>query len=173
MLRNRVRRPFTVEAKSSGQARYVSIPSKQPREPYKRTARTEATALWPLLEAAEIVPQPSVEPVQEHRRILPSLIVADVQEPEPEPTIEPEELPRVRRVSRPIEAPHNAPRRRGRPRKVAVQQIEEVAEQVAPEIPQAVVEATPVISRHRRDRAGSETLCRAERWKRRLPRVCW
>lgn len=30
MLRNRVRRPFTVEAKSTGQNRFVSIPSKVP-----------------------------------------------------------------------------------------------------------------------------------------------
>ncbi|APX85705.1 DNA-binding protein [Methylorubrum extorquens] len=172
MLRNRVQRPFTVEVKSSGQNRRVSIPSKQPREPHKRTGRTEALALWPSLDAAAIVPQPHVEPVQEHRRILPSLIVAEVQEP----ATEPDELPRARRASRPIEAIEGAPRRRGRPRKVivqeAVQQAVEVVEQVAPEPAQAVPETVPII-RRRPDRTGSETLRLGERWKRRLPKACW
>lgn len=52
MLRNRVRRPFTVEAKSNGQARFVSIPSKLPRETQKQAGHAKAAALWPLLEAA-------------------------------------------------------------------------------------------------------------------------
>lgn len=173
MQRNRVRRTFTVEAKSSGQTRHVSIPPKLPREPHKRTGRTEATMLWSSLDAAAVAPQPLAAPVQERRRILPSLLVADVQELEPEPNIKPEELPGVRRVSRPIEASEGAPRRRGRPRKVIPQQVDEVVEQAAPEPPQAVGEAAPIITRRRPDTAGSETLRRGERWKRRLPRVCW
>lgn len=172
MQRDRVRRPFTVEAKSSGQTRHVSIPSKQSREPQKRIGRTEATTMWPF-DAAVTVTQPVAEPVQEPRRILPSLIVTEAQEPEPEPTIKPDELPRVRRVSQPIEASEGAPRRRGRPRKVIVQQAAEVVEQVAPEIPEAVTETAPIPSRRRPDRTGSETLRLGERWKRRLPRVCW
>ena len=177
MLRNRIQRPFTVEAKSSGQSRRISIPSKQPREPHKRAGRMEAAMLWPSLDAAAAAPQPHVEPVQEHRRILPSLIVAEMPELELEPAAEPEELPRVRRASRPIEATEGAPRRRGRPRKVivqeAVQQAVEVVEQVGPEPAQAVPETAPIISRRRPERAGSETLRLGERWKRRLPKVCW
>lgn len=177
MLRNRVQRPFTVEAKSSGHSRRVSIPSKQPREPHKRKGRTEAAMLWPSLDAAAVAPQPLAKPVQEHRRILPSLVVAEVQELEPEAAIEPEELPHVRRASRPVEATEGAPRRRGRPRKMivqeAVQQAVEVVEQVAPENAQAVPETAPIISRRRPERTGSETLRLGERWKRRLPKVCW
>lgn len=173
MQRNRGRRTFTVEAKSSGQTRYVSIPSKQPREPHKQTDRTRATSLWPSLDTATVAPQPPIEPAQEHRRILPSLLVADVQEPEPEPTIKPEKLSRVRRVSRPIEVSEGVPRRRGRPRKLIVEQAVEVIEPLAPEIPEPVTETGPIISRRRPDRTGSETLRLGERWKRRLPRVCW
>ena len=172
MQRNRVRRPFTVEAKSSGQTRHVSIPHKQSREPQKRIGRIEATTMWPF-GAAVTVTQPVAEPIREHRRILPSLIVTEAQEPEPEPAIKPDELPRVRRVSQPIEASEGAPRRRGRPRKVIVQQAAEVVEQVALEMPEAVTETTTIISRRRQDRTGSETLRLGERWKRRLPRVCW
>lgn len=177
MLRNRVRRPFTVETKSSGQTRHVSIPSKQPRQPQKRTGRTETATLWPSLDAGVVVSQPPSEPVQERRRILPSLIVAEVQEVEPEPAIEPDELPRVRRVSRPNEATEGAPRRRGRPRKAAAEQIThqavEMAEQVSQQPPQALTEAAPTISRRRPVRTGSDTLRLGERWKRRLPKVCW
>jgi hypothetical protein len=175
MLRNRVRRPFTVEAKSNGQARFVSIPSKLPRETQKQAGHAKAAALWPSLEAAA----PSVltsadEAPSEHRRILPSLLVAEVQEPEVEPAIEPEVLPRVRRVTPPSTAPEDAPRRRGRPRKVPIPNaVEEVVEQAVPEPPQPVTEATPIVGRRRPDRAGSETLRLGERWKRRLPRVCW
>lgn len=172
MQRNRVRRPFTVEAKSSGQTRHVSIPSKQSREPQKRTGQTEASSLWPF-DAAVAAAQPLAEPIREHRRILPSLIVSEVQEPEPEPTIKPDELPHVRRVSQPIEASEGAPRRRGRPRKVIVQQAAEMAEQVASEPPQVVAQTASIVSRRRPDRTGSETLRLGERWKRRLPQVCW
>ena len=173
MQRNRIRRTFTVEAKSSGQTRHVSIPSKQPREPHKRTGRAGATSLWPSLDAAASVPQASAEPIKEQRRILPSLIVTEVYEPEPEPTIKPEELVRVRRVSPPAAAVEGAPRRRGRPGKVIVQQAVEVVEQAARELPEAVTEIVPIISRRRPDRTGSETLRLGERWKRRLPKVCW
>ncbi|GAA0272482.1 hypothetical protein GCM10008965_45300 [Methylorubrum aminovorans] len=173
MQRNRVRRKFTVEAKSSGQTRYVSIPSKQPREPQKRIGRTETATLWTSLDAAAAAPQSVAAPVQEHRRILPSLLVADVQELELEPAIKPEELPRARRISRPIEATEGAPRRRGGRRKVIVEQAAEVVDQLAPEPPQAVAETVTAISRRRLDRTGSEKLRLGERWKRRLPSVCW
>lgn len=173
MQRNRVRRTFTVEAKSSGQSRHVSIPSKQPREPQKRTGRTETATLWASLDAAAAAPQSVTAPVQKHRRILPSLLVADVQETASEPAIKPEELPRARRISRPIEVTEGAPRRRGRRRKVIVEQAAEVAEQLAPEPPQAVAETVTAISQRRLDRTGSEKLRLGERWKRRLPRVCW
>lgn len=173
MQRNRVRRTFTVEAKSSGQTRHVSIPTKQPREPQKRIGRTEATTLRPALDAAAAAPQSVAAPVQEHRRILPSLLVADVQEPESEPAIKPEELPHARGVSRSIEATEGALRRRGRRRKVIVEQAAEVVEQLAPEPPQAVAETVTAITRRRLDRTGSEKLRLGERWKRRLPRVCW
>lgn len=173
MQRNRVRRTFTVEAKSSGQTRHVSIPSKQPREPQKRIGRTEAATLWPALDAAAVLPQSVAAPVQVHRRILRSLLVADVQGLESEPALKPEELPRARGVSGPIEATEGAPRRRGRRRKVIVEQAAEVVEQLAPEPPQAAAETVTAISRRRLDRTGSEKLRLGERWKRRLPRVCW
>lgn len=177
-MRNRVRRSFTVEAKTSGQARHVSIPSKLPREPGRRTGKSEAETLWPSLDAIAPASQPPAEAAPEHRRILPSLLVAEVQEPEPEAAVEPEELPRVRRVSSPIAPTENAPRRRGRPRKVPVQEAvevtAEVVEQAAPKPAQPVAETAPIIvSRRRPDRAGSEKLRLGERWKRRLPKACW
>ncbi|KQQ14281.1 DNA-binding protein [Methylobacterium sp. Leaf123] len=175
MLRNRGRRPFTVEAKSNGQTRFVSIPSKLPREAQKRAGHAEAAALWPSLEAAASSPRtPSDEAAPEHRRILPSLLVAEVPEPEAEPVIEPEVLARVRRVAPPSTAPDGAPRRRGRPRKVPIPNAVAVVEPAVPEPPQPVTETAPlVVSRRRSDRPGSETLRLGERWKRRLPRVCW
>lgn len=173
-LRNRVRRSFTVEAKSSGQARHVSIPSKLPREPRKRTGQPEAETLWPSLTATAPASQAHAEAAPEHRRILPSLLVAEVHEPELEPPAEPERLPRVRRASPPTAPADGAPRRRGRPRKVLAQDAAEVAQLVAPVPPQPVMETAPIIMRQRRpDRAGSEKLPRGERWKRRLPKACW
>lgn len=177
-MRNRVRRTFTVEAKSSGTARYVSIPSKQPRVPRKRAGQPEAETPWPSLDAAAPASQALAKAVPEHRRILPSLLVAEVQEPEPEAASEPEELPRVRRVSSPIAPTESAPRRRGRPRKVLAQEAVEVAaevvEQATVKPPEPVVETAPIIvSRRRPDRAGSEKLRLGERWKRRLPKACW
>ncbi|CAO4184711.1 DNA-binding protein [Methylorubrum populi] len=192
MLRNRVRRPFTVEAKASGQTRSVTIPSKQPQEPRKRTGQAEAAAaaarIWSSLEAA---PTPSAAPVEahsEHRRILPSLLVVEVPEPEPEPVSVPEELFRVRRVPAP-EPAETAPRRRGRPRKDAARTETalppEATETPAiapvepdmpefPDMPEPMAEtASPLVRRRRPDRTGSETLRLGERWKRRLPRVCW
>lgn len=182
MLRNRVRRPFTVEAKASGQARSITIPSKQPREPRKRTGQDEAAAaaarLWPSFETAPANSPSPVETAPEHRRILPSLLVVEVQEPEPEPTPEPEELFRVRRLPA-VEPAETAPRRRGRPRKEAarpdatVQRDAAVIEPVEPELPRPAAEAAPLVRHRRPDRTGSETLRLGERWKRRLPRVCW
>lgn len=174
ILRNRGRRPFTVEAKSNGQTRFVSIPSKLPREAQKRAGHAEAEALWPSLEAATSSPRtPSDEAAPEHRRILPSLLVAEVQEPEAEPAVEPEVPPRVRRVAPPGTTPEGAPRRRGRPRKVPVPDVVQVVEPAVPEPPRPVAETAPLVRRRRSDRPGSETLRLGERWKRRLPRVCW
>ena len=174
MLRNRVRRPFTVEAKSNGQARFVSIPSKLPGETQKQAGHAKAAALWPSLEAAApSVPASADEAPSEHRRILPSLLVAEVQEPEAEPAVEPEVLPRVRRVAPPGTTPEGAPRRRGRPRKVPVPDVVQVVEPAVPEPPRPVAETAPLVRRRRSDRPGSETLRLGERWKRRLPRVCW
>lgn len=173
-LRNRVRRTFTVEAKSSGTARYVSIPSKPPREPRKRAGQPEAEILWPSLDGAAPAFQALAEAAPEHRRILPSLLIAEVHEPEPEAATEPEELPRVRRASPPTAPAKGAPRRRGRPRRVLAQEAVEVVEQAAPEPTQPVVETAPfILSRRRPDRAGSEKLRLGERWKRRLPKACW
>ena len=132
----------------------------------------------PSLHAAAPAPQALAEAAPERRRILPSLLVAAVHEPEPEPIIEPQELPRVRRVSSPNAPTESAPRRRGRPRKVSAQQAVEVAsevvEQAALEPAQPTAETAPIIvSRRRPDRAGSEKLRLGERWKRRLPKACW
>ena len=176
-MRNRVRRAFTVEAKSGGKAGYISIPSKQPREPRTPIKQPEVATLWLSLDAAARPPQALVEAVPEHRRILPSLLVAEVHEPEPAPLTEPEEHPRVHRVSSRIAPTESAPRRRGRPRKMPFQQAVAVAigvvEQGAPEPPQPVMEPAPINVCRRPNRAGSEKLRLGERWKRRLPRWCW
>jgi hypothetical protein len=60
------------------------------------------------------------------------------------------------------------------PAQEAAEVAAEVVEQAAPKPARPVVETAPVIvSRRRPDRAGSETLRLGERWKRRLPKVCW
>ena len=183
MLRNRVRRPFTVEAKATGQNRFVSIPSKLPSAT-KRAGPGAAAMPWPPLDpAADTAPR--AEPAAEQRRVLPNLLVPLPPEPEPEPVLEAEALPRVRRVPAPPPS-DEAPRRRGRPRKVPVAAAEPAAP--APAITERPVAERPPIEtaaetpppgsmpaavRLRLSREGSERLSRAERWKRRLPRRCW
>ena len=191
MLRNRVRRPFTVEAKSTGQNRFVSIPSKVPSASSKRAGQPAAAMPWPPFEPAEAGAASGAEVAAEQRRVLPNLLVPVPPEPEPEPVFEAEVLPRVRRVPAPVPA-GEAPRRRGRPRKVPMAPVAEpalteppVAERpdakrpvAAPALaarPRVEPEPTapPAVVRRRMDREGSERLGRAERWKRRLPRACW
>ncbi|MEE7459627.1 DNA-binding protein [Methylorubrum populi] len=190
MLRNRVRRPFTVEAKSTGQNRFVSIPSKVPSASSKRAGQAAAMP-WPPFEPAETGAASGAEVAAEQRRVLPNLLVPPPPEPEPEPVVDAEVLPRVRRVPAPVPT-GEAPRRRGRPRKVPIAPVAEPAlteppvakRQVAelalaarplvePRAPEPEPTAPPAIVRRRMDREGSERLGRAERWKRRLPRACW
>lgn len=189
MLRNRVRRPFTVEAKSTGQNRFVSIPSKVPSASSKRAGQAAAAMPWPPFEPAEAGAASGAEVAAEQRRVLPNLLVPTPPEPEPEPVVEAEVLPRVRRVPAPVPA-GEAPRRRGRPRKVPIaaepaltelpvakRQVAELAlaarPLVEPRAPEPEPAAPPAVVRRRMDREGSERLGRAERWKRRLPRACW
>ncbi|AWN43387.1 DNA-binding protein [Methylobacterium durans] len=166
MSRSRVRRPFTVEVKSSGrQGHGLTIPSRVPDPPRQADARSvDASSLWLK---AERVPEHVAPPPQgEARRVLPSLLVPEPQAPEPElpPAKEPP-LPRVRRVKlRPADA---------------------VALPEKPDpVPQPIVVAKPAVHsapgddpvaapRRKASPRLLPDLARGERWKRRLPRACW
>ncbi|MFH6786506.1 MULTISPECIES: hypothetical protein [Methylobacterium] len=133
------------------------------------------------------------------KRVLPSLIAPPEPEPEPEAAPEPEpKLPRVRRYR----AAEPAPRRAAGPRpafvwpedwpdEAPIQTPAPVAVPVAPRIeskiqvptsqapkmqaPDAAPQGSDAgeIRLRTKRRAGDEDLRIGQRWKRRLPRVCW
>ena len=149
-MRNRSSRSFTVETKSGGRQRPI-IPHRAPAPMAPRPA-----VHWPS--AAE--PQ---APAPEPRRILPSLIVPEASQGEPEPTKIAEE-----QSQRP---------RRGRPPKakpIAAEMVEELiperAAEVAPEKPARTpaprMQSAQVISVTKAPAA----LPPGERWKRRFGR---
>lgn len=193
MLRKQGRRSFTVEVKAGTSGGRTSIPAKPPRVSSKvaRAATSAGSAATLFAEEVFRSPEdarfpegagsPDGTKAEPSRRVLPSLIVWEppASEAEPEPVRE-EPLPRVRRVL-PAQGPEEAPRRRGRPRKVvpALVMPDEVpqepsAEPARPPVPERMAAVAPVsVPVTRGARIGALGLSRAERWKRRLPRACW
>jgi hypothetical protein len=177
-LRKQARRSFTVEIKHSITSGRSFIPTKQPRVPRKGKSTDKALA-GPSPAETERDAALGLAKCVEPRRILPSLIVWEPPQPEPElETPHEAPLPRVRRVVASL-GPDGAPRRRGRPRKV-VSESEPIA--VAPPVPtpprnEILTPAhamSAVLARPQRvARPEVAALPRAERWKRRLPRACW
>ncbi|SEP22467.1 hypothetical protein SAMN04487843_108283 [Methylobacterium sp. ap11] len=126
------------------------------------------------------------------KRVLPSLIAPPEPEPEPDAAPEPEpKLPRVRRyrtaapVQRrtpgprpafvwpedwPDEAPIQTPAPIALP---APPRIQAAAPQPNPTRPEAEAAETGEMRLRAKRRAGDEDLRVGQRWKRRLPRVCW
>lgn len=187
MLRKQGRRSFTVEVKAGTSGGRTSIPAKPPRVPSKvaRAATSAGTAATLFAEEVFRSPEDAKVPegtkIEPSRRVLPSLIVWEppASDEEPEPVRE-EPLPRVRRVL-PTPGPEEAPRRRGRPRKVVAALVmpdegpqEPSTEPEPPPIPERMAAVAPVsVPVTRGARIGALGLSRAERWKRRLPRACW
>jgi len=174
MLRKQTRRSFTVEIKGGAHQGRAIIATKAPRTP-RKTAKSapvgpQVAFPWELPTTAPAETAKDAEP----RRILPSLITWEPSEPEPALALPSEApLPRVLRVAPLVGL--EAPRRRGRPRKVVPEPMD-----VAPTIPEAapptpqLAPASPSQARHMRgDRSETAGLARGERWKRRLPRACW
>ena len=177
-MRKQTRRSFTVEIKHSITSGRSFIPTKQPRVSRKDKSTDKALAV-PSPAETERDGAPGLAECAEPRRILPSLIVWEPPQPEPEPEMPHEApLPRVRRVV-PSLGPDGAPRRRGRPRKV-VPEGEPIA--AAPSVPAPprlepleLTRTVPaaLVRPQRVARPEVAALPRAERWKRRLPRACW
>ncbi|GJD75113.1 hypothetical protein CFIICLFH_3353 [Methylobacterium goesingense] len=179
-MRKQTRRSFTVEIKHSITSGRSFIPTKQPRVPHKGKFADKALAPPSLAETErDAAPAPGLAESAEPRRILPSLIVWEPPQPEPEPEAPYEApLPRVRRIV-PSLGSDGAPRRRGRPRKV-VPEGEPIA--AAPSVPApprleplklARTVSAALVRPQRVARPEVAALPRAERWKRRLPRACW
>lgn len=171
MSRNRVRRSFTVETKARGRQAPAFLPV--------RAALLENKSERSASRLFEAATTPCAER-PEPRRILPSLISPPVAEPEPEPVREVEApLPRVRRVavrqSKPkLEAEPKAQPRAAKALPVAAAKVPSApaAASVQPAmLPLRTAEAADRAPR--RPRRESEDLRLGERWKRRLPRVCW
>ena len=187
MTRNRVRRPFAVEVKQRGRSASASADQQTPsglwgtidlaEEPVRPSVSTKTTTKItpPRITAPAMLGAASAALAKaEIRRVLPSLI-APPPEPDEPPADEVEpRLPRVRRVvvrkatraaapaPRPDAAPASPapiepPRPAARPPQVA-------------DGPARIVAPRPARARPGRP---PETLRIGERWKRRLPRVCW
>ncbi|KAB1074301.1 hypothetical protein [Methylobacterium planeticum] len=136
------------------------------------------------VEAPRILASRSPEPPApaEKRRVLPSLLVPEPVEAEPELPPEPR-LPRVRRAAVKTQ-PVDAQRAKRLPEPVRA----EITGRAAAEA-QAVLQAAALVqpapggaepasaeaalARSRRERRGLPGLRAGERWKRRLPRSCW
>lgn len=182
MSRNRLRRSFTVETKARGRQAPAILPVRAPllEQPSPAFPSLEAAALFsrepvrPADTGAEAAGRPAT------RRILPSLIEAPAPEPEPE-VIEPViREPRVRRVKLArAEARGDAPR----PEPVRQERIarnEPLAEGLVPPVAAQIDPAqgklaptVPAEPARRAGRRAEKALPLGERWKRRLPRVCW
>ena len=163
MPRNRVRRSFTVETKSRGRQAPAFLPVRAP------LLESGPERLAPSLFEAVSAPRPERP---EPRRILPSLMLPQVSEPEPdrvEPAAEPP-LPRVRRVA--ARRRVAAPERETQPAPI-VHPVPELAEIVAAAQQAAPGSSDAAERAPRRTRRAGEDLRLGERWKRRLPRVCW
>lgn len=159
MSRTRVRRSFTVETKSRGRQAPAFLPVRASLLESAPKPRPEAGLF-------ESRPEPAAAR-HEPRRILPNLIVPPVAEPEPEPVTAAEPpLPRVRRVKQASRGP-TAPRSE----EIRIP-VPPVPARAAP-VPVPPSEPRPAEIGPRPARRPAEGLRRGERWKRRLPRVCW
>lgn len=180
MSRNRVRRSFTVETKARGRQAPATLPVRAPliEQPSPAFPSLEAAALFGAGPArpAEAETAPVGRPAP--RRILPSLIAAPAAEPE-----EAEEaasvareprLPRVRRVKLPRTA---APAEPARAEPEPASRPEAAPAPVGSAQPTSTqprsVQAKPAEPVRRSGRRAEKALPLGERWKRRLPRVCW
>lgn len=174
MLRKQTRRSFTVETKHGANQGRTFITAKVPRVPWE-AARSIPTVLSSVFEPAPVAPAPTeamkgIKP----RRILPSLITWEPSELEAAPSLPSEpSLPRVRRVGPSV--PPEAPRRRGRPRKVTLEAVDAapVILEAEPLAPVSVLASPSTVRPVWGDRSKTAGLPRGERWKRRLPRACW
>lgn len=178
-LRKQGRQSFTVEVKTGPMGSRTSIPAKPSRVPRKGMRAVDPASPIAAVFAQEVFRPLESGKAETSRRILPSLIAWEPAAPEAEPELVREPpLPRVRRVL-PAPVAEEAPRRRGRPRKVATPVLTDpdIARAAptestnhSPSAPVAAVAEMPVRRSPRIEAAG---LSRADRWKRRLPRACW
>lgn len=172
MLRKQTRRSFTVETKGGANQGRAIITAKAPRVP-RKSAKSASVAPplafpWEPWTTAPAEIARDAEP----RRILPSLITWEPSEPVSALPTEPP-LPRVRRVAPMVGL--EAPRRRGRPRKVTPESVDvaPVGLEAAPPAPQPAPASSSQTRPVRVSRSETAELARGERWKRRLPRACW
>lgn len=183
MSRNRLRRSFTVETKARGRQAPAILPVRAPllEQPSPAFPSLEAAAVFGGAPArrTDMGAEPAGQAAS--RRILPSLIEAPAPEPEaPEPAAREPRLPRVRRVKLP----------RAEAQAEAVVSVQPLPARIEP--PQAKLAPDPLSQSQSQSQsqakvpqaaageAGRRALRRAEkvlplgeRWKRRLPRVCW
>ncbi len=162
----------------------------------KAPAETPADKVFAPKEAPAVKDAASTKAATPVKRVLPSLIAPPEPEPEPEVAPEPEpKLPRVRRYR----AAEPAPRRSAGPRPAfvwpedwpdeapiqtpapitvpaAARRQDRIEERI--ELPKTAAAPLPVseeseIRPRVKRRTGDEDLRIGQRWKRRLPRVCW
>ncbi|VUD71967.1 hypothetical protein MET9862_02559 [Methylobacterium symbioticum] len=169
MSRNRVRRSFTVETKARGRQAPAFLPV--------RAALLENKSERSAARLFEAAPASGAER-PEPRRILPSLVPPPVAEPEPVAVESAEApLPRVRRVAVRQAAPkaEAAPKAPSRSAKVKPAAVIEVPPATPVASVQPALPSQPETAERasRRSRREGEDLRLGERWKRRLPRVCW
>ncbi|AWN38172.1 hypothetical protein DK427_22550 [Methylobacterium radiodurans] len=168
-----MRRSFTVETKARGRQAPAILPVRAPllEQPSIAFPSLEAAALFGGEPAKRVEDGAAPAGRPAPRRILPSLIEppAPVLEEEAEPAAREARLPRVRRVKLPRAAAAPA-----RAESSAMQADPAHAERVstlpAPAKPKSADPAEPA---RRTIRRSEKVLPLGERWKRRLPRVCW
>ncbi|GJD80713.1 hypothetical protein GCM10007886_45110 [Methylobacterium gregans] len=185
MSRNRVRRSFTVETKARGRQAPAVLPVRAPLlEPSAPAFPSlEAAALFGVAPARRS--EDGAEAVERSapRRILPSLIELPQPEPEAVEAVAPEpRLPRVRRVKLPrAEAQGKAARREAvspevpTPERAVPQPVRDEPARLAQPLPEKPRQSRPKTAEagRRIARRAEKALPLGERWKRRLPRVCW
>jgi len=180
MSRNRVRRSFTVETKARGRQAPAVLPVRAPLlEP--------SAPAFPSLEAAALFggasarrSEDGAETVERSapRRILPSLIELPQPEPEAVEAVAPEpRLPRVRRVKLPrAETQGKAVGREApMPERAVPPVVRDEPARIAQPLPVEPEQSRPKAAEagRRIARRPEKALPLGERWKRRLPRVCW
>lgn len=169
MSRNRVRRSFTVETKARGRQAPATLPVRAP-------LIEQPSPAFPSLEAAALFGAGPARPAP--RRILPSLIAAPAAEPEEAeeaaPVAREPRLPRVRRVKLPrTEAPAEPARAEPEPASRPEAPSAPVDSAQPTSTQPRSVQAKPAEPVRRSGRRAEKALPLGERWKRRLPRVCW